>query len=83
MPLHTESLFLFWCAHEHIDFRIPEFESIAKLFDIPIIWVTEHDETEKYYESDTITDIHQSDWRDSLHNSPSVTNSRNGKNQPE
>ena len=82
MPLHTENLFLFWCAHEHIDFRIPEFESIAKLFDIPIIWVTEHDEPEKYYKSDTISDTHQSDWRNSLQDSSLVTNSRNGKNQP-
>ena len=31
--------FLFWCAHEHVDFRIPEFETLASLFNIDLRWV--------------------------------------------
>ena len=32
-------LYLFWCANEHLDFRIPEFEALAILFKIPLKWV--------------------------------------------
>ena len=32
-------IFLFWCANEHQQFRLPEFESLSKLFDIPLNWV--------------------------------------------
>ena len=31
--------FLFWCAYEHLDFRIPEFEALAELFDIELNWI--------------------------------------------
>ena len=31
--------FLFWCAAEHQDFRVPEFESLSQLFNIPLNWV--------------------------------------------
>jgi tRNA (guanine10-N2)-methyltransferase len=31
--------YLFWCANEHLDFRIPEFEALAKIFDVPLEWV--------------------------------------------
>ena len=35
--------FLFWCAFDNISFRIPEFESICKLFGIPLNWVAKND----------------------------------------
>ena len=31
--------YLFWCANEHVDFRVPEFETIADIFDIDLHWV--------------------------------------------
>ena len=31
--------FLFWCAFEHLEFRIPEFEALAKLLKIELHWV--------------------------------------------
>jgi tRNA (guanine10-N2)-methyltransferase len=31
--------FLFWCAAEHEAFRLPEFESLGRLFNIPLRWV--------------------------------------------
>ncbi len=31
--------FIFWCAFDHLDFRIPEFEAIGQLFDIQLKWV--------------------------------------------
>ena len=31
--------FLFWCAFEHLDFRLPEFEAIGELFNINFIAV--------------------------------------------
>ena len=31
--------FIFWCAYEHLDFRLPEFEAIADLFDIKLKWI--------------------------------------------
>ena len=31
--------YLFWCAKTEIDFRITEFESLAKIFRIPLKWV--------------------------------------------
>ena len=31
--------FLFWCAFEHLDFRLPEFEAIAELFNINLKWI--------------------------------------------
>ncbi len=31
--------FLFWCVAEHQEFRIPEFESLSRLFNIPLRWV--------------------------------------------
>jgi tRNA (guanine10-N2)-methyltransferase len=30
---------LFWCAADHQEFRIPEFESLSRLFNIPLRWV--------------------------------------------
>jgi len=35
--------FLFWCAYEHLNFRIPEFEAISKLFDIELNWIVKSD----------------------------------------
>ena len=31
--------YLFWCAFDHLKFRVPEFESICKLLNIPVTWV--------------------------------------------
>jgi len=31
--------FLFWCAFEHLDFRLPEFEAIVELFNINLKWI--------------------------------------------
>jgi tRNA (guanine10-N2)-methyltransferase len=31
--------FLFWCAADHQEFRIPEFESLSRLFNIPLCWI--------------------------------------------
>ena len=31
--------FLFWCANEHNQFRIQEFESLSKVFGISLSWV--------------------------------------------
>ena len=31
--------YLFWCAFDHLKFRVPEFESICKLLNIPVAWV--------------------------------------------
>eukprot|EP00092_Neocalanus_flemingeri_P091898 GFUD01116592.1.p1 GENE.GFUD01116592.1~~GFUD01116592.1.p1 ORF type:complete len:464 (-),score=155.06 GFUD01116592.1:133-1524(-) len=32
-------LFLFWCASEHTQFRLAEFESLSCLLDVPLVWV--------------------------------------------
>ena len=32
-------LFLFWCANEHQQFRLAEFESLASLLDVTLVWV--------------------------------------------
>ncbi|XP_076038708.1 tRNA (guanine(10)-N(2))-methyltransferase TRMT11-like [Oratosquilla oratoria] len=31
--------YLFWCANEHIEFRIPELGAVASMFKIPIKWI--------------------------------------------
>ena len=31
--------YLFWCANEHTDFRLAEFEALSRLFDIPLNYV--------------------------------------------
>ena len=31
--------FLFWCAFDHLEFRIPEFESLAQLLNIQLNWI--------------------------------------------
>nr|XP_045594401.1 tRNA (guanine(10)-N2)-methyltransferase homolog isoform X1 [Procambarus clarkii]XP_045594402.1 tRNA (guanine(10)-N2)-methyltransferase homolog isoform X1 [Procambarus clarkii]XP_045594403.1 tRNA (guanine(10)-N2)-methyltransferase homolog isoform X1 [Procambarus clarkii] len=31
--------YLLWCANEHIEFRIPELVSVARMFKIPIKWI--------------------------------------------
>ncbi|XP_040575850.1 tRNA (guanine(10)-N(2))-methyltransferase homolog [Lepeophtheirus salmonis] len=31
--------YLFWCANEHLSFRIPEFEAISNIFGLDLIWV--------------------------------------------
>ena len=31
--------FIFWCAFDHLEFRIPEFEALAKLLKIELNWV--------------------------------------------
>jgi len=33
--------YLFWCANEHIDFRVPEFKSVASLLNISLKWLEE------------------------------------------
>ena len=35
----SRMLYLFWCANEHTQFRIPEFESLAEVLSIPLTWV--------------------------------------------
>ncbi len=35
--------YLFWCANEHLDFRIPEFEAVASIFGIGIDWVEKNE----------------------------------------
>ncbi|XP_071536651.1 tRNA (guanine(10)-N(2))-methyltransferase homolog [Panulirus ornatus] len=39
MCYKTKIKYLFWCANEHIEFRIPELMSIALMFKIPIKWI--------------------------------------------
>ena len=36
--------FMFWCANEHQNFRIPEFEALSRLFKIPLNWVEKNTE---------------------------------------
>ena len=31
--------FIFWCAFEHLEFRLPEFDAIAELFNINLKWI--------------------------------------------
>ena len=31
--------YIFWCAYEHLDFRIPEFEALSQLFNIELKWI--------------------------------------------
>ncbi len=40
----TGSRYLFWCAHEHLSFRIAEFEAIAAVFQIDLDWVEKTEE---------------------------------------
>ena len=47
--------FIFWCAFEHLEFRLPEFEAIAELFNINLTWI--HN---KIYEAEHGNDI----WQD-------------------
>ena len=35
----TMPKFIFWCAFEHLDFRLPEFEAISELFNIELKWI--------------------------------------------
>ena len=35
--------YLFWCANEHQEFRIPEFEALGKLFNFPLKWVEKNE----------------------------------------
>ena len=71
MSAPARNHFLFWCAHEHIDFRIPEFESIANFFDIRLKWISGGPEPNK-------NKIHEpnGDIKGSL-----AFNCQNGKNQ--
>ncbi|KAG7159085.1 tRNA (guanine(10)-N2)-methyltransferase homolog [Homarus americanus] len=39
MCTQTTRRYLLWCANEHIEFRLPELESIALMFNIPITWI--------------------------------------------
>ena len=76
-----QNLFLFWCAHEHVEFRIPEFESIAKLFKIPLKWVTGDNEpynTQSVYLS---SENPKSELNKTLKIGCLATNCQNGKNQ--
>jgi len=36
-------LFLFWCAHEHQQFRLIELESLAEVFGLSLVWVFRSD----------------------------------------
>ena len=31
-------LYLFWCANEHNQFRIPEFEALSQVLNVPLTW---------------------------------------------
>lgn len=42
-PIHSPLGYLFWCANEHLSFRIPEFEALAAMFDIPLNWIEKHE----------------------------------------
>ena len=72
-----QNLFLFWCAHEHVEFRIPEFESIAKLFNIPLKWVT----VGNVKSVNSNTEHPKSEYNNSLKSGCLATNCQNGKNQ--
>ncbi len=37
--------YLFWCAHEHLDFRVPEFESVARIFGVSLDWAERSERT--------------------------------------
>lgn len=78
--LHN-NLYLFWCAHEHIDFRIPEFESIAKILNIPLkvieTGVLEIDDKN----GDLYSRLSISDSKTKYKTSCLATNCQNGKNQ--
>ena len=39
MSMPNGQTFLFWCANEHLNFRIPEFESLIELFNISVSWI--------------------------------------------
>jgi len=41
---HQRLRYLFWCANEHLDFRIPEFEALAKMFDLKLDWAEKNEE---------------------------------------
>ena len=36
--------YLFWCANEHPNFRIPEFESLVHVFKISAAWIEKNQE---------------------------------------
>ena len=54
MPLRR---YLFWCANEHVDFRLPEFEALSKHFSIPLKWV-ERNTKEPWIVLDLKTESH-------------------------
>ena len=80
MSLLHKKLYLFWCAHEHIDFRIPEFESIARILDIPIkIIKSSHNGFED--KKGDINYVSKEYLNTTSKTSCLATNCQNGKNQ--
>ena len=77
MSILPKNLYLFWCAHEHIDFRVPEFESIAKILNIPlkIIAITNQNIVSENGE------LSHTNLQITPKISCLATNSQNGKNQ--
>ena len=44
MEPKTGLRFLFWCAKEHLTFRVPEFESISRSLKVPLVWIEKNEE---------------------------------------
>ena len=49
--------YLFWCANEHVDFRVPEFESLAEILDVTLTWVEKTPESGEEREPWVIIDL--------------------------
>lgn len=49
--------YLFWCAHEHVDFRVPEFESLAEMLDVTLTWVEKTPESGEEREPWVVIDL--------------------------
>ena len=49
--------YLFWCANEHVDFRVPEFESLAEILDVSLTWVEKTPDTGEEREPWVIIDL--------------------------
>ena len=80
MSVLSRNLYLFWCAHEHIDFRIPEFESITKILDIPLKIIAACNKEINDENGDIDCEL-SSDLQVITKNSCLATNCQNGKNQ--
>ena len=49
--------YLFWCANEHVDFRVPEFESLAEILDVTLTWVERTPESGEEREPWVVIDL--------------------------